>query len=156
MAAQLKLIEGGEEQVGESTSNPVQTVFEFWRVLMEKPRAQLGEVRRKKIAAALRIGYSVDDLRLAIVGCKYDNWSQGENENHRKYDDLELICRDEVRIDRFVELGDEYMKRTARREQERAEAEKPGTAMPADVRARLDALFGKFLKKGKDNADRSG
>lgn len=148
MTVQLKLIEGGEEQTTPAPGDPAFDVFEFWRVVMEKPRSHLGHTRRSKINAALKIGYSVDDLRLAIVGCKYDNWSQGENDRHRKYDDIELICRDEVRIDRFIELGDEYMRRSEKREKERLEREAPGVPMPPNVRARLDALFSKHLTKG--------
>lgn len=148
MATQLKLV-GGEEEQPIEKKNPVTEVFEFWRVVMEKARAQLGPVRVRKIAEALRIGYTVDDLRLAIVGCKYDNWSQGQNDRNMVYDDIELICRNEVKIDQFMSLGELYMQKTEARAKREAEATSPGVPMPADVRARLDALFSRHLTKGK-------
>lgn len=148
MATQLKLV-GGEEEATQPETNPVDAVFEFWRVLMEKTRAQLGPTRRKKIAESIAMGYSVDDLRLAIVGCKFDAWSQGQNPNSKAYNDIELICRDETRVDRFMELGEIYMKRTAERERKRIEAETPGVQMPDSVRARLDALFSRHREVKK-------
>lgn len=141
----MKLVstEGATEAPAEQTE-PVITVFEFWRTLMGKPRAQLGPKRRQRLSAAMSIGYSVDDLRLAIVGCKFDNWSQGQNDRGNVYDDLELICRDETKIDFFMRKGEEYLKRAAAREKTIIEAADPGVPMPDAIRARLDALFCKF------------
>lgn len=144
-AAQLQLIDGGAQQVEQG--DEVGRVFEYWKIVMEKQKAQLGDVRRRKIGAALRMGYTVDDIQLAIVGCKFDNWSQGENDRQMKYDDIELICRDETKIDRYMELGRNYLARIERVERERHEREQPGVKMPDDVRARLDAILSRHRKK---------
>lgn len=153
MRPELKLV--GQEQQGNLldgvVSDPVLEVFEYWKVLMDKQRSQLGHARKEKIHRALAIGYTVDDLKLAIVGCKYDAWSQGQNKNSMRYDDVELICRDEVRIDRFIELGQEYMRRAQASDEKKAEQVKDAAErvkMPDYVRAKLDALFSKYKKGG--------
>lgn len=151
--AQLKLVGDGEqgELLEETVSkDPVSEIFDFWRVLMEKPHAQLGDKRRLKIRNALRIGYSIDDLRLAIVGCKYDDWSQGGNDRNRAFNDIELICRDETKIDYFIDYGNAYMKKTEQRDaklvKDKADdAERK--VMPPAVRARLDALLSRYKEK---------
>lgn len=146
MGAQLKLVADASPQ----TMSPTEQVFDFWKTVMEKPRAQLGPTRSKSISSALAIGYSVDDLQLAIVGCKFDAWSQGQNDRSTPYNDVELICRNETKIDRFMELGEVYMKKTAERDAREA-AEKKGDverhAMTPDTRARLDAILARHKRK---------
>ena len=153
MAAQLKLV--GEEEQGDLLAgvvkDPVEEIFEYWKVLMDKPHAQLGPKRRMKIREALKIGYSVDDLRLAIVGCKYDHWSQGENNRNRPFNDIELICRDETKIDYFIDFGNVYMRKTEERDKKliaKQQEDQQRKPMPDNVRARLDALFNR-QKEGK-------
>lgn len=151
MAAQLSLV-GKDEQpdlLQGVCSDPVHEVFEFWKALMDKPHAQLGPKRKSKIREVLSMGYTVEQVKLAIVGCKYDNWSQGENDRHRKFDDIELICRNEVNIDRFIEIGNEYMAKAKRVEAEKAKDEAAKAApMPDYVRVKLGALFEKHRRKG--------
>lgn len=130
--------------------DPVLEVFEFWKAMMTKERSQLGAKRKTAITAALRMGYAVDDLRLAIVGCKFDAWSQGQNDRQRVFDDIELICRDETKIDLFIDLGNEYMRRAQRKDQQAevtAADEPKRTTMPDYVREKLDALFSKHRGK---------
>jgi hypothetical protein len=55
---------------GKCEPKPVALVFEHWQRVMNKPRAKLGEKRRKAIAARLAEGYTVDELRSAVDGCK--------------------------------------------------------------------------------------
>ena len=90
--------------------NPAERVFEFWKALMGHPRSQMGPKRAAAIRRALAMWYTVDDLRLAVVGCRFDNWSQGQNDRNTTFDDVELICRDETKIDRFLKLGDERVR----------------------------------------------
>lgn len=72
---------------------------------MDHPQAKLGDKRRKVIASRLKEGYSVDELKRAIDGCKASPWHQGQNGNKRKYDDIELICRNASKVDQFIGLA---------------------------------------------------
>jgi len=151
MRPELKLVGdavGQQDLLEGVVKDPVLEVFEFWKVMMMKERSQLGFARREKITRALKIGYTVDDLRLAIVGCKFDAWSQGENKSQMRYNDIELICRDEVRIDRFIEFGQEYMRRAQRKEKEARERDtSDAVPMPDYIKQKLEDLF----KKGREH-----
>lgn len=130
--------------------DPVYTVFTFWKVVIGHERSQLGPKRRMAIKRALEMGYSVDDLRLAIVGCKYDAWSQGANNRQKAYQDIELICRDETKIDDYLVMGESYVKqRIAKEQKQTAEAapENKAVPMPPEVRAQLEKIFGRALKR---------
>jgi hypothetical protein len=82
----------------------VQQVFDYWKERMGHPRAQLDNKRAKAIAARLHDGYSTDDLLRAVDGCRLSPHHMGQNDNRTVYDDIELICRDGVRVDKFIAL----------------------------------------------------
>jgi uncharacterized phage protein (TIGR02220 family) len=84
---------------------PVRHVFDYWRNRTQHKQAKLGDKRRRAIAARLKEGYTVDDLKQAIDGCMASPWHQGQNGNRRKYDDIELICRDASKVDQFIGLA---------------------------------------------------
>lgn len=77
-------------------------VFRFWAEFMKHPKAALDAKREKAITARLRDGYSVDDLILAVKGCKLTPHNMGKNDRNQVYDDIELICRDAAHVDRFI------------------------------------------------------
>lgn len=77
-------------------------VIGFWREHMKHPKAALDTKREKAITARLRDGYSVDDLILAVKGCKLTPHNMGKNDRNQVYDDIELICRDAAHVDRFI------------------------------------------------------
>ena len=73
----------------------VQEVFDFWRQCSGHERARLDDKRVREIARALRWRYSIDDLKLAILGCCADPWyGGGQNERRTVYTHLGLILRD--------------------------------------------------------------
>lgn len=80
-----------------------QEVFLYWQERMGKPRAKLDEKRAAKIRARLRDGYSVQDLKDAVDGCRQSAWHQGRNDRNKVYNDIELICRDAKHVDEFIE-----------------------------------------------------
>lgn len=84
----------------------VKLVFDHWKTTLKHPRAQLDSKRSKLIANSLKIGYSVDDLKKAIVGCSQTPHNMGQNENNQKYDSIELIFRNSGQIDRFMNNAD--------------------------------------------------
>ena len=81
-------------------NNNVHEVFEYWKSVFKKNAAtKLAGVRESKLKARLKEGYSVDDIKKAILNC-----SQSDYHVQNGYTDLELICRDQVKLDRFISL----------------------------------------------------
>ena len=83
-------------------SADVRCVFDYWREVMQHPKAILDDKRRRAIASRLKHGYSVEQLKRAVDGCRGSPWHQGQNERRLVYDDIELICRDTKRVESFL------------------------------------------------------
>jgi hypothetical protein len=82
--------------------DPVMSVFEHWRQVMDHSKAVLDKQRRRYIQLALNGGYSVEDLCLAITGCSLTPHNCGHNDRGERYDGLHLILRSADQIDRFI------------------------------------------------------
>ena len=82
--------------------DPVMSVFEHWRQVMDHPKAVLDKQRRRYIRLALDRGYRVEDLCLAITGCSLTPHNCGHNDRGERYDGLHLILRSADQIDRFI------------------------------------------------------
>jgi len=86
----------------------VSAVFDFWQLMTVHPRAKLGAARTKAINGRIREGATPRDFFKAIVGAAYDSYVHPET--GKRYDDLELICRNEsnleARIERFYLVPD--------------------------------------------------
>ncbi len=77
-------------------------VFEHWRRVMGKRSTTVFDAKRRKaVEGRLRDGYSVEELCQAVDGCTLTPHNMGQNDRGERYDDLELICRDASRVDRF-------------------------------------------------------
>lgn len=84
-------------------ADAIRDVFDHWRSVMAKgTRAVLNKKRESKIRARLGEGYSTDELKRAIDGCKASPHHQGQNDTGAVYDDIELICRDQQHVDLFL------------------------------------------------------
>lgn len=70
------------------------------------PRASPGEKERKLIAARFREGRDVSELCEAIDGCHKSPYHCGENPGNKIYQSLELICRDDAHVLRFIEINE--------------------------------------------------
>ncbi len=68
------------------------------------PTAKLDGKRARAIGAALKLGYTVEQLKIAIAGCGTSAWHMGKNDRNRRFDSLELILRDAEKIDMFIGL----------------------------------------------------
>jgi hypothetical protein len=91
----------------EPPADRAQVVFEHWRKVMKKSaRTAFDDKRRKAVEARLSDGYTVDDLKRAVVGCAHTPHNMGQNDRGERYDDLELICRDAAHVDRFRARAD--------------------------------------------------
>lgn len=121
-------------------------VFGFWRDLLSTPKARLDERRRRLIHARLHDGYSVDDLQLACLGCRASSFHMGENDRHMRFCSIDLICRSAENVDKFMELAEAEAQRLSRRAVEAAQEPSQRQPMPEEVRARINALLGRYAK----------
>jgi hypothetical protein len=83
-------------------SADIQTIFDHWRSVMNQPRAKLDAKRRRKITQALKLGFSVAELKQAIDGCSITPHNMGKNENNKLYNYIDLIFRSAENIERFI------------------------------------------------------
>jgi hypothetical protein len=82
-------------------SAEVVEVFTYWQTVMDHPDSRLGKDRVRVIEARLKEGYTVEQIKAAVDGCKASAWHMGENERRKRYDGLELICRSAEKLDAF-------------------------------------------------------
>lgn len=80
----------------------IQIIFDYWKQEMNHSRAKLDKKRENKIIQAIKLGYSIDELKQAIDGCKKTPFNMGQNDRNQRFDDIELILRDATHIDRFI------------------------------------------------------
>lgn len=82
----------------------VKKLFDYWRDQCGHPNAKLTADRRTKIKARLRDGYSEADIRTAINGAAQAAYV---DENGKRFDDLELICRNGSKLEDFINRADQ-------------------------------------------------
>jgi hypothetical protein len=89
------------------TTYAVAVVYQHWQAMMGKPKAKLTPERKRKVLARIKEGYTVDDLRAAVDGCKASDFHQGRDpkSDGKIWDDLELICRDGKHVEQFMALA---------------------------------------------------
>ncbi|WFD61268.1 putative replicative DNA helicase [Acinetobacter phage XC1] len=100
--------EASEEQNRPLTNKPInqltqniEDVFLFWKNTFNKnDRTKLKGVRETKIRARLKEGYSVDEIKQAIL-----NISSSQYHIDCGHTDIELICRDQSHLDRYIAMG---------------------------------------------------
>lgn len=106
----------GSERVSSSSTTPLELValeldetprvFAYWQTELGRQKAKPDPKRLAVIRRALK-SYSVDDVMLAIDGCKKSDWNMGRDPktNGKKFNDLTLILRDAEHIERFIDLA---------------------------------------------------
>jgi len=77
-------------------------VFQYWQAKMNHPRAKLDKKRKSIIQAAIKQGYTLEELKQAIDGCHKTPYNMGNNPQKKKYDDIGLVLRDASHIERFM------------------------------------------------------
>lgn len=78
-------------------------IFEYWKLIMNHGAAKLDAKREKAIGDALKIGYSVDQLKAAVIGCSVTPFNCGENDRNARFDGLGIIFKNADQIDRFIQ-----------------------------------------------------
>ena len=84
--------------------NKAEAIFRYWLSRLDKNPKQctFGEVRRKKVLARLQekeatyIARAIDGLAVSFYTAS----------NGKRFDDLELVCRDEVKLEGFYETAE--------------------------------------------------
>lgn len=94
-----------KETLKETLKENIYVVFEFWKTTFNSQKTVLTEKRKKKIEARLEQGYSVEDIKLAITNCSKSDYHMGKNERGTIYNDIELICREPEKLDRFITMN---------------------------------------------------
>lgn len=86
-------------------SSKIWELFTYWCETHHHPNATLSQRERQRLRCALQEGYTVDECRQAIDGCRRSPFHQGDNRQGVRYDSLTLIFRDREHIDRFIQLS---------------------------------------------------
>lgn len=85
-----------------STSASTQELFKYWQEVMNHPKAKLDKNRKGAIQKALKLGFSIDELKQAISGCSKTPYNMGQNDSGQVHDYMSLILRDAEHIERFM------------------------------------------------------
>jgi len=78
-------------------------VFEYWKGVMNYPDADYSPTRQTRIENRLQ-KYTADQIKEAIDNCSKSPFNRGENDRNTKYDDIELICRNSEKLERFLNM----------------------------------------------------
>jgi uncharacterized phage protein (TIGR02220 family) len=78
-------------------------LFQYWCDVMGKSisTSKLTPKRDKAIKARLKEGYTIDQIKAAIDGCRADPFSMGKNDRQKHFNDVELICRTGEKLESF-------------------------------------------------------
>lgn len=91
-----------EIQIDFDLTEKTSEVFDFWKQTFGKTgTVKLTAKRKKNIHARLKEGYSLEDIKAAIVGCSNSEFHMGKNQDCKIYDDIELICRNGEKLESF-------------------------------------------------------
>lgn len=85
-------------------SSTIRELFGYWQQRCSHEGAKLTEGRRRKVTARLREGYSPDQIRVAIDGAAVAPFI---NDQGKRFDDLELICRTGEKLEDFIARGEQ-------------------------------------------------
>jgi hypothetical protein len=86
----------------------VDEVYSYWVTVMRPGRTRvpkLDATRLLKVRAAIA-DYGVEACKQAIDGCASSDFHMGRNRANKRYDDLELIFRDQAHVEMFLERGE--------------------------------------------------
>lgn len=95
--------EADEAPATPSIKEQAREIFEYWKKVMNHPGADYSQTRQKKIEARLK-KYSVEQITEAIDNCSKSPFHMGENDRNEVFDDIELICRNSEKLERFLNM----------------------------------------------------
>ena len=86
----------------------VDQVYQYWCEVMRPGRKRVPALDAKrylKVASAVA-DYGVEECLRAIRGCAASDFHMGRNKQNKRFDDLELIFRDQDHVERFLTYGE--------------------------------------------------
>jgi hypothetical protein len=105
--AQMAKLKADAETDADSApeNDAAQAVFTYWRARCHPAAKSFKGKRRKAVTDRLKDGWGINDLFRAIDGAV--EGARVDEHGHR-WDELELICRDEGNLRRFMTYGVNY------------------------------------------------
>lgn len=102
--SRIKKPSSSDEPTTPSEGAQIRAVFDHWVTVMRRnPKTtKLDSKREGKIRARLREGRTVEELCRAVDGCRASAWHMGDNPDGQRHDDIELICRNAVKLENFL------------------------------------------------------
>ena len=82
----------------------VQELYEYWCSTMRPGKKRVPALDAKrwlKVASAIA-DYGVEECKLAVDRCAPSDFHMGRNKQNKRYDDIELIFRDQAHVERFL------------------------------------------------------
>lgn len=97
----------GKESKDEKHADDIKWLFAYWvqATGRDKASTKLTPNRKTKLTARLAEGYSRGEIKKAIDAIANSQFHQGQNENARRYDDLELICRNGDNLEKYRDMS---------------------------------------------------
>lgn len=80
----------------------VEEIFAFWQERLGHGRTILTRERSRYISNRLAEGYTVDDMKQAIEGCKVSPFHNGKNDSGAIYHGIDLIFRSGSKVEQFI------------------------------------------------------
>lgn len=96
---------GEEINTSQVQHDPIDEVFNYYKIKLKHPRAKLDSRRKSRIRARLREGFSVDDLKKVIDGVLLSPYHMGDNATNTVYDGIQTIFRDAEQVEKFTALA---------------------------------------------------
>lgn len=85
----------------------LQELCEYWQEVMDSKRCpRITNERLSMISARLQQGYTVQQLKMAINGCRASDFHMGHNDKKRKYNSLKNIFENADKTDRFIGIAE--------------------------------------------------
>jgi hypothetical protein len=111
-------------EMSKKYTNEIHEIFGYWQSVMNHPNAKLDKKRERAILNSLK-KYSLEEIKLAVDGCKKSSYHQGSNQNGKVYDDIELICRNSSTTESFINHITEKIKKSSQSFEEETKPEVP-------------------------------
>lgn len=98
--------ESTAHKISHSRSALATEVFEYWRTELGKNGTAKFDVKRRRLVESRLADNDVEFIKQAIRGIKHSAFHMGENEQRKVYDGLNLICRDQEKLESFAALDE--------------------------------------------------
>lgn len=93
-----------QEKAATVVDDLAQQLYGYWCEIMRPGRKRVPhlDIRRMVAIKAAIHDFGIEDCMRAIDGCAKSDFHMGRNKHNRRYDDIELILRDQEHVERFI------------------------------------------------------